>query len=99
MGYCIINSIYCTRANGNGYCVNTACTNPKIINNYIEVPHAQYIKIEPRGEWRLEFADFNDGAGLREYPHCTNCFKAVYPRDAGKYCTFCGAVMKNPLAE
>jgi hypothetical protein len=99
--YCIINGIYCEYANINGRCVNTACRNAGelLSSNRVEIPRVQYVETKLRAEWRFVFADFNDGAGLREYPYCTNCSKPVYPRDAGKYCTFCGAVMKNPLAE
>lgn len=41
--------------------------------------------------------DFEDGKGNREYPYCTNCNKGVYRHDAGNWCPFCGASIKNPM--
>lgn len=49
-------------------------------------------------EWKMVIDDFDDGVGNRELPHCTNCGRGVYNHDAGKWCTFCGAMMKNPIA-
>ena len=39
----------------------------------------------------------NSGLGDRELPHRSNCNKGVYNHDAGLYCPFCGALMKNPM--
>ena len=49
-------------------------------------------------EWEIVIDDFDDGVGNRPLPHCTNCHRGVYNHDAGKWCTFCGALMKNPIA-
>lgn len=48
-------------------------------------------------EWKMVVDDFDDGLGNRELPHCTNCGRGVYRHDAGSWCTFCGAAMKNPI--
>lgn len=48
-------------------------------------------------EWKIVIDDFDDGLGNRELPHCTNCGRGVYRHDAGSWCTFCGAAMKNPM--
>ena len=48
-------------------------------------------------EWVMVFDDFDDGYGNREYPHCSKCGRGVYRHDAGSYCPFCGAAMKNPM--
>ena len=50
-----------------------------------------------RAEWKIVIDDFDDGLGNRELPHCTNCGRGVYRHDAGSWCTFCGAAMKNPM--
>jgi hypothetical protein len=41
--------------------------------------------------------DFDDGVGNRELPHCSKCHRGVYKHDAGSWCPFCGAAMKNPM--
>ena len=41
--------------------------------------------------------DFDDGNGSRVYPHCSKCYRGVYKHDAGSWCPFCGAAMKNPM--
>ena len=41
--------------------------------------------------------DFDDDKGEKEYPHCSHCGRGVYKHDAGKYCPFCGAAMKNSI--
>ena len=51
----------------------------------------------PIAEWKLVADDFDDGYGTRELPHCTKCGRGVYKHDAGLYCPFCGALMKNPI--
>lgn len=48
-------------------------------------------------EWEMILDDFDDGVGIRELPHCSNCHRGVYKHDAGTWCTFCGASMKNPM--
>lgn len=48
-------------------------------------------------EWWMVIDDFDDGKGQREYPHCTNCGRGVYKHDAGSWCPFCGAAMRNPM--
>ena len=48
-------------------------------------------------EWRMVVDDYDDGLGDRELPHCTNCGRGVYRHDAGSWCPFCGAAMKNPM--
>lgn len=48
-------------------------------------------------EWKIVVDDFDDGLGNRELPHCTNCGRGVYRHDAGSWCPFCGASMKNPM--
>lgn len=47
-------------------------------------------------EWVMVIDDFDDGVGNRELPHCSNYHRGVYNHDAGKWCTFCGAAMRNP---
>ena len=49
-------------------------------------------------EWKMVLDDFDDGKGNRELPHCSNCYRGVYKHDAGNYCPFCGAIMKNPIS-
>lgn len=51
----------------------------------------------PVAEWKMVVDDFDDGAGNRELPHCSKCSRGVYKHDAGLYCPFCGALMKNPM--
>ncbi len=51
----------------------------------------------PIAEWRMVVDDFDDGVGGRELPRCSRCNKGVYKHDAGLYCPFCGALMKNPM--
>lgn len=48
-------------------------------------------------EWVMALDDFENGWGKREYPHCSNCHRGVYRHDAGSWCPFCGAAMKNPM--
>ena len=48
-------------------------------------------------EWVMAMDDFENGWGEREYPHCSNCNRGVYRHDAGSWCPFCGAAMKNPM--
>ena len=48
-------------------------------------------------EWIMAVDDFEDGNGNREYPHCSKCNRGVYRHDAGSWCPFCGADMKNPM--
>ena len=48
-------------------------------------------------EWNMVHDDFNGGVGNRELPHCSKCGRGVYKHDAGLYCPFCGALMKNPM--
>ncbi len=48
-------------------------------------------------EWKMAIDDFDDGVGNRELPHCSKCGRGVYKHDAGLYCPFCGALMKNPI--
>lgn len=58
----------------------------------------EYYYIEDvRAEWRMVLDDFDDGNGERVYPHCSNCHQGVYRHDAGSWCPFCGAAMKNPM--
>ena len=49
-------------------------------------------------EWKMVIDDFDDGKGNRELPHCSKCNRGVYKHDAGSYCPFCGAIMKNPIS-
>ena len=51
----------------------------------------------PVAEWKIILDDFDDGIGNRELPHCSKCGRGVYKHDAGLYCPFCGALMKNPM--
>lgn len=51
----------------------------------------------PVAEWKMILDDFDDGIGSRELPHCSKCSRGVYKHDAGLYCPFCGALMKNPM--
>lgn len=44
-------------------------------------------------KWIISIDDFDDGNGEQEYPHCPNCGRGVYKRDAGNYCPFCGTYM------
>lgn len=62
--------------------------------NYVPPASAKGIV---RAEWKMVVDDFDDGFGDREYPHCTNCYRGVYRHDAGSWCPFCGAAMKNPM--
>ena len=48
-------------------------------------------------KWVMSLDDFENGWGEREYPHCSNCHSGVYRHDAGSWCPFCGASMKNPM--
>ena len=48
-------------------------------------------------EWWMVVDDFDDVKGEKNYPHCTNCSRGVYRHDAGSYCPFCGAAMRNPM--
>ena len=48
-------------------------------------------------QWVMVMDNFDDGFGNRELPHCSNCHRGVYRHDAGRYCPFCGAPMKNPM--
>lgn len=48
-------------------------------------------------DWIMVIDDFEDGNGNREYPHCSMCNRGVYRHDAGMWCPFCGAAMKNPI--
>ena len=50
----------------------------------------------PIAEWRMVVDDYDDGVGNRELPHCSRCGRGVYNHDAGMWCPFCGAIMKNP---
>ena len=72
------------------------------ITNKTKNPNPNYIPpaSEKRlvlAEWKMVVDDFDDGFGNREYPHCTNCSRGVYRHDAGSWCPFCGAAMKNPM--
>lgn len=35
----------------------------------------------------------------KKYSTCNRCKKRVQRQDAGRYCTFCGSIMKNPVRE
>lgn len=48
-------------------------------------------------EWEMVLDDFDDGFGNKELPHCSKCHRGVYRHDAGMWCPFCGAAMKNPM--
>lgn len=48
-------------------------------------------------EWVMSLDDYEDGWGEHEYPHCSRCNRGVYRHDAGSWCPFCGAIMKNPM--
>lgn len=48
-------------------------------------------------EWVMAVDDFENGWGEQEYPHCSNCGRGVYRHDAGSWCPFCGAAMRNPM--
>lgn len=65
----------------------------RIIGKWEGIPVVK--KVE--AEWIMVIDDFEDGKGNREYPHCTNCNKGVYRYDAGNWCPFCGASIKNPM--
>lgn len=51
----------------------------------------------PFAEWLMVIDDYDDGLGNRKLPHCSRCGRGVYRHDAGMWCTFCGAAMKNPM--
>jgi hypothetical protein len=59
-------------------------------------PGADVVEVK-HAEWDMVVDDFDDGFGNRKYPHCTNCHRGVYRHDAGSWCPFCGAAMKNPM--
>lgn len=76
--------------------------NYSYMTNKIGSPNPNYVppasaKGIVRAEWKMVVDDFDDGFGDREYPHCTNCHRGVYRHDAGSWCPFCGAAMKNPM--
>lgn len=48
-------------------------------------------------KWNMVADNYDDGNGEQEYPHCSNCHRGVYRHDAGSWCPFCGAAMKNPM--
>ena len=48
-------------------------------------------------EWKMVVDDYDEGWGHQKYPHCSNCKRGVYRHDAGSWCPFCGAAMKNPM--
>ena len=73
--------------------VGETITIKKVNPNYI--PPASVKNVY--AEWKMVLDDFDDGAGNRELPHCTNCHKGVYKHDAGSWCPFCGSAMKNPM--
>ena len=54
-------------------------------------------KEDDNAEWVMVMDDFENGWGVREYPHCSNCKRGVYKHDAGSWCPFCGKPMKNPI--
>lgn len=51
----------------------------------------------PFAEWLMVIDDYDDGVGSRKLPHCSRCGRGVYNHDAGMWCPFCGAAMKNPM--
>ena len=55
------------------------------------------VKDPDNAEWVMSVDDFENGWGEREYPHCSNCHRGAYRHDAGSWCPFCGAAMKNPM--
>ena len=57
----------------------------------------EYEELQASAEWVMVVDDFDDGLGSRELPHCSKCGRGVYKHDAGSWCTFCGATMKNPM--
>ena len=57
----------------------------------------EYESLQANAEWVTVVDDFDDGKGNREYPHCSKCGRGVYRHDAGSWCPFCGAAMKNPM--
>ena len=63
--------------------------------NDVNYPILGYITF---AEWKMTLDDFEDGLGNRELPHCTKCGGGTYRHDAGRWCPFCGSIMKNPLS-
>lgn len=93
--YCVHKGILCQFTTEYGYCSKTACTRNYSTNSQNSQTYT--FNGFTFAEWKMVLDDFEDGNGNREYPHCTNCNRGVYRHDAGKWCTFCGAVMKNPM--
>jgi len=89
---CISSNNYPTK----GRNLDLKINNPSFIKDTID-SHISYKEII-LAEWDMVMDDFDDGVGTRLLPHCTNCHRGVYKHDAGKWCTFCGALMKNPIA-
>ena len=54
-------------------------------------------KNDNHAEWVMIENDFENGWGTRMYPHCSKCGRGVYKHDAGKFCPFCGTLIKNPI--
>lgn len=48
-------------------------------------------------KWIIVMDNFDDGHGNQGYPHCSRCGRGVYRHDAGMWCPFCGASIKNPM--
>ena len=69
----------------------------KQIGQYIDSAPTENVKEIIYAEWKMILDDFDDGVGTRELPHCSNCHRGVYKHDAGSWCPFCGAEMKNPM--
>lgn len=68
----------------------------KQIGQYIDTAPSEKVKEIIEAEWEMVIDDFDNGLGEKEYPHCSNCHRGVYIHDAGSWCPFCGANMKNP---
>lgn len=90
--YCIHKGFLCQLATEFGYCSQTACT-----RNYPTNSQTYTFNDIVLAEWKMVLDDFDNGYGNREYPHCSKCGRGVYRHDAGSWCPFCGAAMKNPM--
>lgn len=63
-----------------------------ILDGISSIPAADVEPVVHSG-WEYSFDDLDDGNGIRVYPHCYNCGRAVYRHDAGERCCRCGARM------
>lgn len=84
----ILSREVCGRGGGIAYRVVPV---KDIDNNTVVLAEIAFAK------WVMVIDDYNDGFGNRELPHCSRCGRGVYRHDAGSWCPFCGAAMRNPM--